>query len=66
MANPKYRRSRSRVRKQRAVWLGSAKAPTLVECPMCHNPHKSHHVCPTCGHYKGNHYPVNKAHQKEA
>jgi large subunit ribosomal protein L32 len=25
----------------------------VVECPQCHNPRLAHHVCPTCGYYKG-------------
>jgi len=25
----------------------------LVECPSCHNMRLPHHMCPTCGHYRG-------------
>ena len=27
--------------------------PGLVECPHCHRPMMSHHVCPACGFYRG-------------
>ena len=29
------------------------RAVSLSECPHCHNPRLPHHVCPTCGYYKG-------------
>lgn len=25
----------------------------IIGCPQCHNPRLAHHVCPTCGYYKG-------------
>ena len=25
----------------------------LVHCPNCNEPVLPHHVCPSCGHYKG-------------
>jgi large subunit ribosomal protein L32 len=25
----------------------------LTQCPQCRNPRLPHHVCPTCGYYKG-------------
>ncbi|GAF26676.1 ribosomal protein L32 [Moorella thermoacetica Y72] len=28
-------------------------APTLVECPQCHQLKLNHRVCPKCGYYKG-------------
>ena len=28
-------------------------APPLVECEHCHELHRAHHVCPTCGWYNG-------------
>jgi large subunit ribosomal protein L32 len=27
--------------------------PHLVACPQCHEPRLPHHVCPSCGYYKG-------------
>ena len=29
------------------------KTPTVVACPHCHSPRLAHHVCPTCGYYRG-------------
>ena len=29
------------------------KARNLDQCPQCHGPRLSHHVCPTCGSYAG-------------
>ena len=28
-------------------------ASHVIDCPQCHNPRLAHHVCPTCGYYKG-------------
>jgi large subunit ribosomal protein L32 len=25
----------------------------LINCPQCHQPRLSHHVCPNCGTYRG-------------
>lgn len=30
-----------------------ANAPTLVECPQCHERKQAHKVCPKCGYYDG-------------
>ncbi len=47
----KRRRSHARTANRRAQWkLGR---PTLVECPKCHAPMRTHRVCPSCGHYAG-------------
>ena len=27
--------------------------PVLVACNTCSEPHVVHHVCPTCGYYRG-------------
>jgi len=50
-AVPKQRISRSHQGKRRA----NHKVPTIhiVECPNCHNLHRSHYVCPSCGTYNG-------------
>ena len=29
------------------------RAPSLVDCPQCHNPKLPHRVCPNCGYYNG-------------
>jgi large subunit ribosomal protein L32 len=51
MGIQKHRRSRKAGLTRRAHWR--AKAPTLVECPQCHNQMRAHRVCPTCGYYAG-------------
>ncbi|MDP2919333.1 MAG: 50S ribosomal protein L32 [Dehalococcoidia bacterium] len=48
---PKRKYAKARQGKRRAH-LG-LKAAALVECPQCHSPKLPHHVCPTCGSYKG-------------
>jgi large subunit ribosomal protein L32 len=51
MAVPKRKTSKSRRDKRRThVKLTT---PTLVECSQCHQPKRPHHVCPTCGTYRG-------------
>lgn len=51
MPNPKRRHSKSRSRKRRTHY--KAAAPTLVECPQCHEEKLPHRACPHCGYYKG-------------
>ena len=51
MANPKNRFSHARTAKRRANW--KLTAPTLVECPQCHELKTPHVVCANCGYYKG-------------
>jgi large subunit ribosomal protein L32 len=51
MAVPKRKTSKSRRDKRRATHKVSI--PALVECPQCHQPKRPHHVCPTCGTYRG-------------
>jgi large subunit ribosomal protein L32 len=51
MAVPKRKTSKARRDKRRANWKLPAQA--LVECPQCHHPKRPHHVCPTCGTYRG-------------
>lgn len=53
MAVPKRKTSRQKHRSRNAQWKGSAKAPSLVECPQCHEMKRPHHVCPKCGSYDG-------------
>lgn len=50
-ALPKKKVSRSRRNKRRAHHR--LVAPHLVECPQCHAPRLPHHVCPSCGYYRG-------------
>ncbi|HXG38449.1 MAG TPA: 50S ribosomal protein L32 [Bacteroidota bacterium] len=51
MPNPKRRHSKSRSRKRRTHY--KATAPSLVECPQCHEQKLPHRACPNCGYYKG-------------
>lgn len=51
MAVPKRRWSKARTGKRRANWKLSA--PTLVDCPQCHELKMPHRVCGKCGYYKG-------------
>jgi large subunit ribosomal protein L32 len=51
MALPKRRHSRTRGRKRRTNW--KVALPNVSECPQCHNPKLPHHICPSCGYYKG-------------
>jgi len=53
MAQPKKRKSRSKSRQTRAVWLASARVPSLVKCGHCGARKPGHSVCPECGWYAG-------------
>ena len=50
MAVPKKKVSKAKGRSRIANW--KATAPTLVECPQCHESKQPHKVCPHCGYYK--------------
>ena len=50
MAVPKRKVSKARRDSRRANWTASA--PTLVECPKCHELMAPHTVCKKCGSYK--------------
>ncbi|HVF98288.1 MAG TPA: 50S ribosomal protein L32 [Chloroflexia bacterium] len=50
-ATPKQRISRKRRGDRRSHH--HLKPLHLVECPQCHNPRLPHHVCPSCGTYRG-------------
>ncbi|HHX95521.1 MAG TPA: 50S ribosomal protein L32 [Clostridia bacterium] len=51
MALPKRRHSKARSAKRKATWLRRP-APSVVECPKCHEPKLNHRVCPSCGYYR--------------
>lgn len=51
MPLPKRRHSKQRGRKRRTHW--KLAAPTIVDCPHCHEPKLPHRVCPHCGFYAG-------------
>jgi large subunit ribosomal protein L32 len=50
-ALPKQRVSRHRQgNRRRFIFL---KEPALVECRNCREMKRPHHVCPSCGYYRG-------------
>ena len=49
MAVPKHKVSKAAGRSRRAA-NRQATAPTLVECPQCHEKKATHAVCPNCGY----------------
>lgn len=51
MAVPKSKVSKQRKHKRAANWKASA--PTLAECPQCHELKLAHRVCKNCGYYDG-------------
>ena len=53
MAVPKRKCSHARSSKR---WAGypKKKTATLINCPNCQEMMQPHHVCPSCGYYKGN------------
>ena len=50
-ALPKRKYAKARQGKRRSHL--AATVPPLDNCPQCHSPKLSHHVCPTCGTYAG-------------
>ncbi len=51
MAVPKRKQSKQRTNTRFANF--KATAPTLVECPHCHELKVAHAVCANCGYYDG-------------
>ena len=64
MAVPKGKISKQRGR-TRFSNTYKAVAPTLSECPQCHELKKSHVVCPACGYYDGEKKVLVKADDKK-
>lgn len=52
MAVPKYKTSKARSRRRRAVNM-HLEVPNLVECSNCGNKTLLHRVCSKCGFYRG-------------
>jgi large subunit ribosomal protein L32 len=50
-AVPKRKISKTRGRKRHSQW--KLKSSPLVRCPQCNAPVRPHHVCLSCGTYKG-------------
>lgn len=65
MAVPKHKVSKAATSSRHAA-NRKATAPTVVECPQCHEPKASHAVCPNCGYYKGEKKMLVKADKKKA
>ena len=63
MAVPKCKVSKSKGRSRVANWKASA--PTLAECPNCHEKKSAHAVCPNCGYYNGEKKALVKADKKK-
>ncbi len=51
MPNPKKRHSRCKTGNRRSH--DALKKTGLSLCPACDEPKRPHHVCPSCGAYKG-------------
>ena len=52
MAVPKSKVSKARRDSRRAqTWTLSA--PSVTDCPQCHEPRLAHRVCKKCGYYDG-------------
>jgi len=51
MAVPKHRTSKSRRDKRRTHQ--KIAAPNTVACPQCGEARLPHHLCPSCGTYRG-------------
>jgi large subunit ribosomal protein L32 len=51
MAVPKRKTSKARRDQRRATH--KLEAPRVNSCPQCGSPKRPHHICPTCGTYKG-------------
>ena len=51
MAVPKHKVSKAAGRSRVANWR--ATAPTLTECPQCHEKRVAHAACANCGYYDG-------------
>ncbi len=51
MAVPKRKKSKQRIRQRKAHI--KAEVAQVKACPSCGAPQRSHHVCPTCGKYRG-------------
>lgn len=56
MPNPKHKHSKTRNRRDRAVWskrVATAKEIATCANPECRQPVRPHHVCLSCGTYDG-------------
>ncbi len=51
MAVPKHKASKQQTNSRFANF--KATMPQVGECPQCHEPKRSHRICPHCGYYDG-------------
>ena len=51
MPLPKHKTSNSKKKTRRSHDFLTP--PSLSNCPKCNEPRLPHHVCPSCGFYKG-------------
>jgi len=51
MALPRRRHSQGRRDRRRAHWKPTVSG--VMRCPQCAKPIRSHHVCSSCGFYRG-------------
>ncbi len=52
MAVPKKKVSKASKNSRKANW-SKVSAPSLCECPHCHEMKQTHKVCAKCGYYDG-------------
>ncbi len=64
MPLPKRRHSNQRTRLRRTHY--KLHAPTIVECPRCHEMAMPHNACASCGYYDGRLVMTIKEKQKKA
>lgn len=50
---PQPKRKLSKGRRDRRRAHDALSRLTLVTCPQCREQRLAHHVCPSCGHYRG-------------
>ncbi|OGX41046.1 MAG: 50S ribosomal protein L32 [Omnitrophica WOR_2 bacterium RIFCSPHIGHO2_02_FULL_68_15] len=65
MALPKRRFSRAR-RDKRRTQQHVPGVPTLTTCPQCAAPVVAHHLCPSCGTYRGRQMQTVKTEKKDS
>ncbi|MCD4784980.1 MAG: 50S ribosomal protein L32 [Candidatus Eremiobacteraeota bacterium] len=63
MANPKGKTSRTRTRQRRANT--HLAMPSIISCSNCKKPTQAHHVCTSCGYYKGRNVFESKEKEKK-
>jgi large subunit ribosomal protein L32 len=64
MALPKRRHSKERRDRRRTH--DKLKNPSISKCSNCGGPVLAHHICPSCGYYKGRPVIVKKEKKKKA